>query len=110
MKSLPPAPASAAWYWRRSAAVPGRSDLPKRLAQLVNGRCCSRGRPHPLGVAYHGGPDKVFVEEKTRVHIDGWTNRTPKLLMPHHLAIGTAGGARVQEAIAARCPTPNGLN
>jgi processive 1,2-diacylglycerol beta-glucosyltransferase len=39
-----------------------------------------------------------------RVRVCGWTNQMPKLLMSHHLVIGKAGGALVQEAIAARCP------
>ena len=39
-----------------------------------------------------------------RVRIYGWTNQMPRLLMSHHLVIGKAGGAMVQEAIAARCP------
>lgn len=34
----------------------------------------------------------------------GWTNQMPELLMRSHLVIGKAGGAAVQEAIAARCP------
>jgi UDP-N-acetylglucosamine:LPS N-acetylglucosamine transferase len=39
-----------------------------------------------------------------RVHLYGWTNHMPRLLMSHHLVIAKAGGAMVQEAIAARCP------
>jgi len=39
-----------------------------------------------------------------RVHVYGWTNQMPRLLMSNHLVIGKAGGAIVQEAIAARCP------
>jgi UDP-N-acetylglucosamine:LPS N-acetylglucosamine transferase len=39
-----------------------------------------------------------------RVRIYGWTNQMPRLLMSHHLVIAKAGGAMVQEAIAARCP------
>jgi processive 1,2-diacylglycerol beta-glucosyltransferase len=39
-----------------------------------------------------------------RVKIIGWTNQMPELLMSHHLVISKAGGATVQEAIAARCP------
>ena len=39
-----------------------------------------------------------------RVRLYGWTNQMPRLLMSHHLVIGKAGGAMVQEAIAARCP------
>ena len=47
--------------------------------------------------------------ERTRKHADrvrilGWTNQMPELMMSHHLVIGKAGGATVQEAIAARCP------
>ena len=39
-----------------------------------------------------------------RVRVYGWTNQMPRLLMSHHLVIAKAGGAMVQEAIAARCP------
>jgi UDP-N-acetylglucosamine:LPS N-acetylglucosamine transferase len=39
-----------------------------------------------------------------RIQILGWTNEMPKLLMSHHLLIGKAGGATVQETIAAACP------
>lgn len=39
-----------------------------------------------------------------RVRILGWTNQMPELMMTSHLVIGKAGGASVQEAIAARCP------
>jgi processive 1,2-diacylglycerol beta-glucosyltransferase len=39
-----------------------------------------------------------------RVQILGWTNEMPRLLMSHHLLIGKAGGATVQETIAAACP------
>jgi processive 1,2-diacylglycerol beta-glucosyltransferase len=38
------------------------------------------------------------------VEIHGWTPQMPELLMTHHLLIGKAGGATVQEAIAARTP------
>src|ERR1700675_1385098 len=38
------------------------------------------------------------------VEILGWSNRMPELLMAHHLVITKAGGATVQEAIAARTP------
>ncbi|MGH7967615.1 MAG: MGDG synthase family glycosyltransferase, partial [Limisphaerales bacterium] len=45
-----------------------------------------------------------FRKQADRVTIYGWTNQMPRLLMSHHLVIGKAGGAMVQEAIAARCP------
>ena len=43
-------------------------------------------------------------EHSDRVRVFGWTNQMPELMMSHHLVIGKAGGATVQEAIAARCP------
>ena len=39
-----------------------------------------------------------------RVRVLGWTGRMPELLMTSHLVITKAGGAIVQEALAARCP------
>jgi len=39
-----------------------------------------------------------------RVQVLGWTNQMPQLMRTHHLVIGKAGGAMVQECIAARCP------
>lgn len=38
------------------------------------------------------------------VEILGWVPNMPELLMTHHLLIGKAGGAAVQEAIAAQTP------
>lgn len=39
-----------------------------------------------------------------RATVIGWTREMPRLLMTHHLLISKAGGATVQEAIAAGCP------
>src|ERR1700732_523971 len=58
------------------------------------------------------GRDRILRKEieneiKTSAHpveILGWSNRMPDLLMGHHLVITKAGGATVQEAIAARTP------
>jgi processive 1,2-diacylglycerol beta-glucosyltransferase len=36
--------------------------------------------------------------------IIGWTTELPQLLGSHHILVSKAGGATVQEAIAARCP------
>ncbi len=52
---------------------------------------------------------KASLVERTRDHtarvrIFGWTNQMPQLMLSSHLLIGKAGGASVQEAIAARCP------
>ena len=52
---------------------------------------------------------KAELLERTSAHSDrveilGWTNQIPQLMMASHLIIGKAGGATVQEAIAARTP------
>jgi processive 1,2-diacylglycerol beta-glucosyltransferase len=52
---------------------------------------------------------RAQLVERTQAHADrvrvlGWTNQIPELMMSHHLVISKAGGATVQEAIAARCP------
>jgi processive 1,2-diacylglycerol beta-glucosyltransferase len=39
-----------------------------------------------------------------QIVIVGWTDEMPQLLCRSHLLIGKAGGATVQETIAARCP------
>ena len=63
-----------------------------------------------LTVTVGRDPDlRTRLIERTRKHADrvrvlGWTNQMPELMMSHHLVIGNAGGATVQEAIAARCP------
>ncbi|HEX3419591.1 MAG TPA: glycosyltransferase [Candidatus Udaeobacter sp.] len=36
--------------------------------------------------------------------IVGWTNELPRMMHENHLLIGKAGGATVQETIAAKCP------
>ncbi len=38
------------------------------------------------------------------IEVHGWTDAMASLLMTHHLLIGKAGGAAVQEAIAAKTP------
>ena len=52
---------------------------------------------------------RARIEEIARtagreIEIHGWTDRMPELVMSHHLLISKAGGATVQEAIAARTP------
>lgn len=43
-------------------------------------------------------------EAADRVTVLGWTNQMPELMRSHHFIISKAGGATVQETIAARCP------
>ena len=56
------------------------------------------------------GPDEAFQRKIEAVaagrplELHGWTPRMPELMMTHHLLIGKAGGATVQESIAAGTP------
>jgi processive 1,2-diacylglycerol beta-glucosyltransferase len=44
------------------------------------------------------------VAGNRKIDIVGWTDQLPKMLCASHLLIGKAGGATVQETIAAGCP------
>lgn len=48
--------------------------------------------------------EQVAAAAGRPLEIHGWTPHMPELLMTHHVLIGKAGGATVQEAIAARTP------
>jgi processive 1,2-diacylglycerol beta-glucosyltransferase len=48
--------------------------------------------------------DIEAVSVGRKIDIVGWTDEVPRLLSESHLLIGKAGGATVQETIAARCP------
>ena len=48
--------------------------------------------------------EKAIVDSGRTAEIHGWTNQLPQLLMKNHLLISKAGGATVQESIAARTP------
>ena len=45
-----------------------------------------------------------FAAGNRKVEIVGWTNKLPRMMCASHLLIGKAGGATVQETIAAACP------
>jgi processive 1,2-diacylglycerol beta-glucosyltransferase len=65
--------------WEVTCAV-GRD---KRLRDHLSLLAAGRGRP---------------------AQVLGWTDKIPSLLMTHHVVVSKAGGATVQEALAARCP------
>jgi processive 1,2-diacylglycerol beta-glucosyltransferase len=48
--------------------------------------------------------ESVVGRAQGRVELVGWTSRMPELMASHHLLIGKAGGATVQEALAATLP------
>ena len=96
----------------------GRSG-PRRILYLINSgkkeapalvrRLCKRT---DIQLTITVGRDRTLRKEieseiKAPAHpveILGWSNRMPELLMSHHLVITKAGGATIQEAIAARTP------
>lgn len=69
-------------------------ELPEVEITIVTGRL----------KALHSAIESSGVADGVRTHLIGWTDRVPELLCSHHLFIGKAGGAIVQEAIAAQCP------
>lgn len=48
--------------------------------------------------------EAVAVRSGKKVNLYGWTDQMPRLLMENHLLISKAGGATVQETLAARTP------
>jgi len=66
----------------------------------------------PLHLTVTAGRDAALAatlaaiarEMNRPIEIHGWTREMPRLLRTHHLLIGKAGGATVQETIAARTP------
>ena len=47
---------------------------------------------------------KIIEQSGAKVELHGWTDQMPKLMLENDLVISKAGGATVQEAIAAECP------
>ena len=98
----------------------GSADAgPKRVLYLINSgkkeapslvRRLARRNDIELTVAV-GRDSRLRVEIEAAVkssanplRIMGWTTKMPELLTSHHLMITKAGGATIQEAIAARTP------
>jgi processive 1,2-diacylglycerol beta-glucosyltransferase len=79
------------------AATRGAPELAQRLAELGVDLTVTIGRADSLMAAI-----KSAVGEKAKVI--GWTDDLPQMLHESHLLIGKAGGATVQETIAAGCP------
>ena len=73
-------------------------DLIRRLLDLDAHITVTVGRNEGLRRAM----ESAFPGRK--LEIFGWTDQLPRLLRASHLLIGKAGGATVQEAIAAGCP------
>lgn len=73
-------------------------DLVRQLLRLNIHLTVTVGRNEKLGRAI----ERVAGDRK--IDIYGWTDELPRLLCESHVLIGKAGGATVQETIAASCP------
>jgi processive 1,2-diacylglycerol beta-glucosyltransferase len=52
----------------------------------------------------HVAIESAGIIDGVKSRLVGWTDKVPEFLCSHHLYIGKAGGAIVQEAMAAQCP------
>src|SRR6266403_4450249 len=79
-------------------AATGRApDVVRRLATLGVDLTVTIGRADKLRAAIEAAADGA-------AKIVGWTDELPRMLHESHLLVGKAGGATVQETIAAGCP------
>jgi processive 1,2-diacylglycerol beta-glucosyltransferase len=73
----------------------------RRLAQLPNVHLTvTVGRDEKLRQMM----EAVQAEGEPKFELIGWSDQLPRLMLESHLLISKAGGATVQEAIAAKCP------
>jgi processive 1,2-diacylglycerol beta-glucosyltransferase len=84
-----------------NAGQSSASDLARWLARIPNTELTvTVGRDEKVQRAVE------LIREATvqKFTIIGWTTELPQLLASHHVLVSKAGGATVQEAIAAACP------
>ena len=82
----------------------GKAKTGKSLDRLLKVPCLNLTITVDRDASLRAKLSERFRDHGRRVSVYGWTNQIPRLLMSHHLVIAKAGGAMVQEAIAARCP------
>ena len=80
------------------AAKRGAPELVGMLAKLGVDLTVTIGRADELRTQIEAATDGH------KIKIVGWTNELPRMMHESHLLIGKAGGATVQETIAAKCP------
>src|SRR5215469_13124219 len=81
-----------------NAAKRGAAELVRMLAKLNLDLTVTIGRDDELR------PEIDAAANGHAIKIVGWTNELPRMMHENHLLIGKAGGATVQETIAAKCP------
>ena len=88
-----------------AAAIPGEGEpgeaLTRLLANIPNAELTvTVGRDEKLRRVI----ESIRDASARKFTVIGWTTELPQLLGSHHILVSKAGGATVQEAIAARCP------
>lgn len=81
-----------------NAGTKNAPEIVKRLLHLDIQLTVTVGRDEKLRRAIEA------VSRGREIEIVGWTEHMPRMLCSSHLLIGKAGGATVQETIAAKCP------
>ncbi len=97
-RSLPSGNSSRRVLYMINAAKRGAPELVRMLAKLDLDLTVTIGRNDELRTAIEVAADAHPIK------IIGWTDELPRMMHENHLLIGKAGGATVQETIAAKCP------
>jgi processive 1,2-diacylglycerol beta-glucosyltransferase len=94
---LPPRNSERRVLYMIHAATRGAPELAHRLAELGVDLTVTIGRADTL-------MPEIEAATGNKANVIGWTDDLPRMLHESHLLIGKAGGATVQETIAAACP------
>jgi len=97
-RPLPSGNSSRRVLYMINAAKRGAAELVRMLAKLNLDLTVTIGRDDELR------PEIDAAANGHAIKIVGWTNELPRMMHENHLLIGKAGGATVQETIAAKCP------
>jgi processive 1,2-diacylglycerol beta-glucosyltransferase len=97
-RPLPSSNSSRRVLYMINAAKRGAAELVRMLAKLDVDLTVTIGRNEELR------PGIEAAANGRRIKIVGWSNELPRMMHENHLLIGKAGGATVQETIAAKCP------
>ncbi|HMF45563.1 MAG TPA: glycosyltransferase [Candidatus Udaeobacter sp.] len=97
-RPLPSANSSRRVLYMINTATRGAGELVRTLAKLDLDLTVTIGRDDELR------PEIDAAADGYPIKVVGWTNELPRMMHENHLLIGKAGGATVQETIAAKCP------
>jgi processive 1,2-diacylglycerol beta-glucosyltransferase len=94
----PPSNSDRRVLYMINAAKRSAPKLVRMLSNLDLDLTVTIGRADELRPAIEAAADGHTIK------IVGWTHKLPRMMHESHLLIGKAGGATVQETIAAKCP------